>query len=134
MSRNGIIHQSLCIVPPQQNDVAECKNRHMLEVARALLFHMNVPKYFWADVVHTAFLVNRLPLSILNGHIPYFVLSPPQFLFPIAPKIFGCTCFVEDVRPRATKLDQRSLKCAFVGYSRTHGVKSIFWWVLSDYL
>ena len=39
-------------------------------------------------------------------------------MFLIDPKVFGCTCFVRDVRPQASKLDLKSLKCIFVGYSR----------------
>ena len=38
-------------------------------------------------------------------------------LFPIDPKVFGCTCFVLDVRPQVSKLDPKSLKYIFVGYS-----------------
>lgn len=43
--KNGIIHQSLFVNTPQQNGVSERKNRHLLEVARALMFTMNVLKY-----------------------------------------------------------------------------------------
>ena len=32
--------------------------------------------------------------------------------------MFGCTCFVQDVRPHVSKLDPKSLKCIFLGYSR----------------
>ena len=42
----GIIHQTSCTYTPQQNGVAERKNRHLLEVARSLLLHMHVPKSF----------------------------------------------------------------------------------------
>ncbi|RVW75579.1 Retrovirus-related Pol polyprotein from transposon RE1 [Vitis vinifera] len=34
---NGIVHQSSCIDTPQQNGVAERKNRHLMEVARSLM-------------------------------------------------------------------------------------------------
>lgn len=47
MSQNGILHQSSCVDTPPQNGVAECKNRHLLEVARALLFQMNVLNSSW---------------------------------------------------------------------------------------
>lgn len=43
----GIIHQSSCPYTPQQNGVAERKNRHLLEVARAISFQIRVPKYLW---------------------------------------------------------------------------------------
>ena len=119
MSENGILHQSSCPDTPPQNGVVEKKNRHLLEIARALLFHMKVPKQFWADAVSTAyFLINRMPSSVLAGEIPYSILFPTQSLFPIEPRIFGCTCFVRDTRPQVSKLDPKSLKCVFLGYSR----------------
>lgn len=42
----GIIHQISCVGIPQQNGVTEKKNRHILEVTRALMFQMNVPKRY----------------------------------------------------------------------------------------
>ena len=59
-----------------------------------------------------------MPLSVLHGEIPYSVLFPTKSLIPIKPQIFGSTCFVRDVRPHLTKLDPKSLKCVFLGYSR----------------
>ena len=41
-----IIHQSSCIDTPQQNEIVERKNRHLLEVARSIMFSNNVPKTF----------------------------------------------------------------------------------------
>ncbi|CAH9055335.1 unnamed protein product [Cuscuta epithymum] len=119
MAQHGIIHQTSCVDTPPQNGVAERKNRHLLETARALLFQMNVPKHFWADAVSTAcFLINRMPSTVLDGKTPYQCLFPNNELFPIPPKIFGCTCFVRNVNPHLTKLDPKSLKCIFLGYSR----------------
>lgn len=45
LASNGIIHQSSCPYTPQQNGVTEYKNRHLLEVAKALMFTMHVPQY-----------------------------------------------------------------------------------------
>ena len=39
-------------------------------------------------------------------------------MFPIEARIFWCTCFVRNVRPHVSKLDPKSLKCIFLGYSR----------------
>ena len=80
---------------------------------------MHVPKHFWDDAVSTGFFfINRMPSSVLNWDTPYHILFPNKPLFPIEPQIFGCTCFVRDVRPQVSKLDHKSLKCIFLGYSR----------------
>ena len=79
---------------------------------------MNVLKHFWVDAVSTAcFFINKVPSSVLNWTTPYHQLFPNNMLFPIDPKVFGCTCFVRDVRPQISKLDLKSLKCIFVRYS-----------------
>ena len=117
--QHGILHQTSCVDTPSHNGVAEKKNRHLLETVRALLFQMNVPKHFWADVVSIAcFLINRIPSSVHNWATPYYQLFSNNSLFPIDPKVFGCTCFDRDVHPQVSKLDLKSLKCIFMGYSR----------------
>jgi hypothetical protein len=125
MSQNGILHQSSCVDTPPQNGVAERKNRHLLEVARALLFQMNVPKQFWADAVSTAcFLINRMPSSILAG-ATHSILFPSHSLFPVEPRIFCCTCLIRDVRLGMSKLDPKSLKCLFRVFSSTERVSML---------
>ena len=66
LDSHGIIHQISCSYTPQQNGVAERKNRHLLDVAHCLMFHMHLPKPFWGHAVLTAcYLINRLPTSVL---------------------------------------------------------------------
>ena len=60
LSNQGIFHQSSCVDSPQQNKVTEWKNRHLLEVARSLLFSSNVPKHFWGEaILRVTYLINR---------------------------------------------------------------------------
>ena len=67
MLQHGILNQTSCVDTPSHNEIAERNNRHLLKTARALLFQMDVPKHFWADVVSIAcFFINRMPSSILN--------------------------------------------------------------------
>ncbi|GAB2275324.1 hypothetical protein Dimus_039121 [Dionaea muscipula] len=123
MATHGILHESSCPDTPSQNGVTERKNRHLLEVTKALMFRMHVPKMFWSEPVLTAaYLINRMPSSILQGEIPLRALFPNTSLHPFHPlplRIFGCTCYVRDIRPTLTKLDLKSLRCIFLGYSRT---------------
>ena len=116
---HGILHQTSCVDTPSQNGVIGRKNRHLLETARALLFQMDIPKHFLTDAVFIAcFFINRAPSSVLNWATPYHQLFPNSPLFPIDPNVFGCTCFVRDVRLQVSKLNLKSLKCIFIGYSR----------------
>ncbi|XP_028061865.1 uncharacterized protein LOC114265298 [Camellia sinensis] len=90
-STHGIIHQISCTNTPQQNEVAERKNRHLLDMARCMCFSMSVPRSYWGDDVLTAaHLINHLPTQVLQKQAPLQVLLSSPSLFPIPPKIFGC--------------------------------------------
>jgi len=117
LSAEGILHQTSCPDTPPQNAVAERKNRHLLEVARSLMYTMNVPKFLWSEAVMTAtHLINRMPSKVLGMRTPCEILfGKNEFIVP--PKVFGCTCFVRDHRPTVRKLDPQAVKCIFIGYS-----------------
>ncbi|RDY13766.1 hypothetical protein CR513_01250, partial [Mucuna pruriens] len=56
-----------CVNTPQQNGVAEQKNRHLLEVAKALPSQMYVRNVYWGEAVLTAtYLKNRLLTHVLQ--------------------------------------------------------------------
>ncbi|RVW90087.1 Retrovirus-related Pol polyprotein from transposon TNT 1-94 [Vitis vinifera] len=114
-----ILHQSSCAHTPQQNGVAERKNRHLVETARTLLLHSHVPFRFWGDAILTAcYLINRMPSSVLHDQIPHSLLFPDQPLYFLPPRVFGCTCFVHILTPGQDKLSAKAMKCLFLGYSR----------------
>ena len=120
----GIVHQSSCNDTPQQNGIAERKNKHLLEVARALCFTTKVPKYLWGEAILTAtYLINRMPTRILNFKTPLQVFTNCNPIFRLSStlplKIFGCTTFVHIHDHNRGKLDPRARKCVFVGYAPT---------------
>ncbi|RVW33080.1 Retrovirus-related Pol polyprotein from transposon RE1 [Vitis vinifera] len=80
--------RSSCAHTPQQNGVAERKNRHLVETARTILLH--------------------------NSSL----LLPDQPLYFLPPRVFGCTCFVHILTPGQDKLSAKAMKCLFLGYSR----------------
>ena len=115
-SKNGIIHQTSYSHTSQQNGVVKRKHRHILYVARTMMIHIHVPKYLWVDAVLSAYhLINRMPSSILHGKIPFSCLYPGKSIFSVPPRVFCCTCFVQDLSPGLDKLSPRSIKW----YSRT---------------
>ncbi|KAL5752825.1 hypothetical protein ACOSQ2_023332 [Xanthoceras sorbifolium] len=103
LQHHGIISQRSYPSTPQQNGVAERKNRHLLDVVRSLLLESSVPSRFWCEALSTAIhLINRLPSPLLNHVSPFTRL----FGYPLDYsnlRTFGCVCF--------------SVQCTFLGYS-----------------
>ena len=119
LAKHGIVHQTSCPYTPQQNGVAERKNRHLMEVARSMMFHANVPKRFWGDAVQTAcYLINRVPTKILKNLSPFEVLNKSKpFIDHL--RVFGCVCYVMTPGEQRNKLEAKSTKAMFIGYSIT---------------
>ncbi|RVW90198.1 Retrovirus-related Pol polyprotein from transposon TNT 1-94 [Vitis vinifera] len=119
---NGIVHQSSCIDTPQQNGVAERKNRHLMEVARSLMIASNMPKQLWGEAILTAtYLINRMPSRILQFKTLCQILlaayPSARIISSIPVKVFGCTAFVHIHKSQRSKLDPTTTKCIFLGYS-----------------
>ena len=117
LSEKGILHQSACFDTLEHDEIAECKNKHLLEVARAMMFYMNIPKYLWGDAI----LIHMMPTKVLQyaTHLEclkkVFLKSRIDFELPL--KIFGCTAYVHIPKRLRSKLDPRAEKCVFVGYT-----------------
>ncbi|KAL0431167.1 UNVERIFIED_CONTAM: Retrovirus-related Pol polyprotein from transposon RE1 [Sesamum radiatum] len=118
--KQGVIHQKTYTYTPQQNGVVERKHRHLLQVARALMFQSQLPKHFWGDSILTAtHIINKLPTPTLNWKSPFEILydSPPTY---DNLKMFGCLCFASNIYPHKSKFDQRAFKRVFLGYVPDH--------------
>ena len=53
-AKNGIKREFLAPKTPQQNGVAERKNRVIQEMARVMLLNKQIPQKFWGEVVNTS--------------------------------------------------------------------------------
>lgn len=86
----------------QKIKVLRLNNWTELEVERALLFHMRVPKNFWGDSILTAcYLIKRMPSRVLKYDIPLKIIErtfpTSKHLFSsLQPRIFGCMSYVHD--------------------------------------
>ncbi|KAM2723556.1 hypothetical protein EV1_026500 [Malus domestica] len=111
-----IRHQYICANTPQQNGVAERKNRHLAEVCRSMLHAKNVPGRFWAEAMRTAaFVINRLPQPRLEFVSPFeklWIMKPTVSYF----RVFGCVCYVFVPNHLRSKFDKKAVRCIFVGY------------------
>ncbi|KAM7531655.1 hypothetical protein LguiB_035065 [Lonicera macranthoides] len=118
---HGIIHQTTCPYTPQQNGVAERKNRHLLEIVRASLIGANAPTSYWGEALSSAvYLVNRIPSAVLDFQTPFEALAKSvtaPSVSNLPPRVFGCVTFVHLPKEQRNKLEPRALKCVFVGYA-----------------
>ncbi|BFG42330.1 hypothetical protein CerSpe_286040 [Prunus speciosa] len=116
----GIIHQTSTPFTPQQNGVAERKNRQLLEVARAYMLDKSVPHHLWGHALLSAvYVINRVPSSVLNFQTPLDTLahhiSLPTIL-KLPPRVFGCVVYAHVPTHQRSKLDPCALRCVFIGY------------------
>ena len=112
---NGVIFQLSCVYTPQQNGVMERKHLHILQVARALKFHAQLPTQFWGECALTAVhIINRLPSPILSFKNPFELLysKPPSYSHLC---VFGCLAYATNVHT-SHKFDYCAMPFIFIGY------------------
>lgn len=120
LKKRGIIRRLTIPYNPEQNGVAERRNRTLIDTARCLMIGSGLPASFWAKAVNTAnYIRNRLPSKSLNGQTPYEMWTgraPDVGNF----KVFGSPVFYLDREPGRGKFDPRGKRGIFLGYADTN--------------
>ena len=109
---------------PQQNGVAERKNRTILDMVRSMLKSKKMPKEFWAEAVQCAIYVqNRCPHVKLDDQTPQEAWSGQKPTVSHL-KVFGSVAYAHVPDQRRTKLEDKSKRYVFIGYDeKTKGYK-----------
>ncbi|GKD23292.1 putative ribonuclease H-like domain-containing protein [Tanacetum coccineum] len=102
---------------PQQNGVAERKNRTLIEAARTMLADSFLPNTFWAEVVSTAcYVLNRVLVTKPQNKTPYeLITSKIPIISYIRP--FGCHVTILNTIDHLGKFEEKSDEGFLVGYS-----------------
>ena len=67
-AQHGIIHQTTAPYSPQQNGIAERKNRTLKEMMNAMLLSSGLPQNLWGDAILSAyFVLYRIPHKKTNS-------------------------------------------------------------------
>ncbi|GJY18509.1 putative ribonuclease H-like domain-containing protein [Tanacetum coccineum] len=114
---NGIKREYSVARTPQQNSIAERKNRTLIEAARTMLADSKLPTTFWAEVVSTAcYVQNRVLIVKPHNKTPYELFRgiKPAIGFM---KPFGCHVTILNTLDKLGKFDGKSDEGFFVGYS-----------------
>ncbi|GJX66311.1 putative ribonuclease H-like domain-containing protein [Tanacetum coccineum] len=117
--QKGIKREYSVARTPQQNGVAERRNRTLIEAARTMLADSKLPTTFWAEAVNTACYVqnrviivkphNKTPYELFRGRTPALSFMRP----------FGCHVSILNTLDHLGKFDGKSDDGFFVGYSLT---------------
>ena len=67
LTENGIISQMTTPGTPQQNSVAEIKNRTLLDMVRSMMSYSTLPISFWGYALNTAmYVLNLIPSKFFS--------------------------------------------------------------------
>lgn len=114
---SGIMHQTSVARCPQQNGIAERKNRTLVEMARCMLNESGLPDSVWVEAIQTAnYIRNRCDTSALNNVTPF------EAFWGIKPsvshlQVFGSKMVSLNKVQNKNKLHEKGEVCKIVGYS-----------------
>ncbi|RVW12616.1 Retrovirus-related Pol polyprotein from transposon TNT 1-94 [Vitis vinifera] len=115
LKKHRIISQLTAPGTPQQNEVAERRNRTLLDMMRSMMSFSTLPTSFWGYALENAgYLLNlasskSVPLTIME-----MWTSHKPGLHHV--HIWGCPAHV--LKPNVDKLELRLEVCQFVGYPK----------------
>lgn len=112
----GIVHEVTAPYTPQQNGIAERKNRTLTEMINAMLSKSGLSKGFWGEALLTAcHVLNRVPTK-KNSTTPYELWKKrkPNLKYL---RVWGCRAIVRVPDPKRKKLGEKGVECIFLGYA-----------------
>lgn len=117
LREKGIRRRLTITYTPEQNGIAERRNRTLVDMTRCLLKQSSLPLTFWAEAISTAnYIRNRCPSKSLEGLTAFEKWNgkvPDVSHF----RIFGSEVFTLNRLPTKGKFESRSKKGIFIGYS-----------------
>nr|GFA37322.1 retrovirus-related Pol polyprotein from transposon TNT 1-94 [Tanacetum cinerariifolium] len=125
-SQKGIKREFSNARTPQQNGVAERRNRTLIEAARTMLADAKLPVTFWAEAVNTAcYVQNRVLVNKSHNKTPYELFngrSPAIGFF----KPFGCHVMILNTLDNLGKFEEKRNEGYFIGYSMSSKAFRVF--------
>ncbi|GJV36065.1 putative ribonuclease H-like domain-containing protein [Tanacetum coccineum] len=111
---------------PQQNAVAERRNRTLIEAVRTILVDSKLPTTFWAEAINTAcYMLNRVLVIKPHTKTPYELIRGRTPLIDFM-KPFGCPITILNTRDHLGKFDGKPDEGFFVGYSVVSRAMRVF--------
>ncbi|GJT40096.1 retrotransposon protein, putative, ty1-copia subclass [Tanacetum coccineum] len=116
-AKHGIRHEFTAPYSPQQNGIAERKNRTLKEMVTAMLISSGMSQDMWGEAILTAtYLLNKIPRKE-KEETPYelWMGRKPSYQYL---RVWGCLAKVVVPTPKAQKIGPKSVDCIFIGYAK----------------
>ncbi|GJT30154.1 ribonuclease H-like domain-containing protein [Tanacetum coccineum] len=117
VDHKGVLRQFSVARTPQQNGVAEKRNKTLIETAKTMLADSKLPTTFWAEAVNTACYMqnrvlvvkphNKTSYELFHGRTPTLSFMRP----------FGCLVNIFNTIDHLGKVDGKADESFFVKYS-----------------
>jgi transposase InsO family protein len=123
LQEHGIVAQYTMPGSPDQNGVAERRNRTLMDMVRSMMCSSGLPKSLWIEALKTAaYILNRVPTkTVLKTPFELFKGWKPSLRHV---RVWGCPSEIRVYNPQEKKLDPRTISGYFVGYAeRSKGYK-----------
>jgi hypothetical protein len=109
-------HEFLTPYTPQQNGVAERKNRTIIEMARTILDEYKTSDRFWVEVINTTcHATNRIYLHKLLKKISYELLTGNKQNISYF-SVFGSKCYIIQKRSKSSKFAPKTYESVLLSY------------------
>ncbi|KAJ9566501.1 hypothetical protein OSB04_002467 [Centaurea solstitialis] len=122
----GIYQNFSSVRTPQQNGVAERRNRTLIEAARSMLSEANLATQFWAEDVNTACYTQNRSLIVKRFKKTAYELFRNRKPSIEHFHIFGCVCYILNNKDNLGNFDSKSDDGIFLGYSSISKTYRVF--------
>nr|GEV47696.1 hypothetical protein [Tanacetum cinerariifolium] len=122
----GILRQFSIARTPQQNGVAERRNRTIIEAARTMLADLKLLTTFWAEAVNTIYYVQNRVLVVKPHNKTIYELfhgRTPTLSFM---RLFGCLVTILNTIDHLGEFNGKADEGFFVGYSLNSKAFKVF--------
>ncbi|GKC44282.1 zinc finger, CCHC-type containing protein [Tanacetum coccineum] len=112
-----IVHQVTAPYTPQQNGIAERKNRTLMDMVNSMMSYSGLSSGYWGEALLTAcYILNRVP-SKRSIKTPYELWNQrtPKLDYL---RIWGCRAIVRLPESKKRKLGDKGIECIFLGYAQ----------------
>lgn len=99
------------------NGLAERMHITLVERVRCLLLESKLPRSFWGEAYTIVHVINLPPTVSLDGNVHDSVWFGRDVSYDHL-RVFSYKAFVHVPKDERSKLDAKTMQCAFVGYGQ----------------